>query len=94
MLDVTMAAVLCMCTSVVTCCMSGALSLTGACCAGREAVRMAERLVDEQSGVAFFALGVGRGVEKSELDRIIAVCGPHVAASRYTPLCTIDEAPW
>ena len=37
---------------------------------------MAERLVDEQSGVAIFALGVGRGVEKSELDRIIAVCGP------------------
>ena len=62
--------------------------------AGREAVRMAERLVDEQSGVAFFALGVGRGVEKTELDRIIGVCGEDKVPSRYMPLCTIDEAPW
>ncbi len=62
--------------------------------AGREAVRMAERLVDEQAGVAIFALGVGRGVEKTELDRIIGVCGQDLAPSRYMPLCTIDEAPW
>ena len=55
---------------------------------------MAERLVDEQSGVAIFALGIGRGVEKAELERIIAVCGRDKAAARYTPLCTIDEAPW
>ena len=62
--------------------------------AGREAVRMAERLVDEQAGVAIFALGVGRGVENTELDRIISVCGKDKAAARYMPLCTIDEAPW
>ncbi len=55
---------------------------------------MAERLVDEQAGVAIFALGVGRGVEKTELDRIIGVCGEDLAPSRYMPLCTIDEAPW
>ena len=42
---------------------------------GREAVKMAERLADEQANVSIFALGVGRGVEKTELERIIAVCG-------------------
>jgi hypothetical protein len=55
---------------------------------------MAERLVDEQSGVAIFALGVGRGVEKGELDKIIGVCGEDKALQRYMPLCTIEEAPW
>lgn len=55
---------------------------------------MAERLVDEQGRVSIFALGVGRGVEKAELERIIAVCGADKASGRYTPLCTIDEAPW
>ena len=70
------------------------ISARNAAGAGREAVRMAERLVDEQAGVAIFALGVGRGVEKTELDRIIGVCGTDKAAARYMPLCTIDEAPW
>lgn len=36
---------------------------------------MAERLADEQANVSIFAMGVGRGVEKTELERIIAVCG-------------------
>ena len=42
---------------------------------GREAVKVAERLVDEQGNVSIFARGVGRGVECAELERIIAVCG-------------------
>jgi len=55
---------------------------------------MAERLADEQANVSIFALGVGRGVEKSEMQRIISVCGADKVASRYIPLCTLDEAPW
>ncbi len=39
-------------------------------------MRLAERLVDEQSGMAFLALGTGRGVKKTNLDRIIAVLRP------------------
>lgn len=64
------------------------------CLSGREAVKMAERLADEQANVSIFALGVGRGVEKSEMQRIISVCGADKVASRYIPLCTLDEAPW
>ena len=60
---------------------------------GREAVEMAEQLVDEQAGVAIYAFGVGRGVDKTELEKIINVCGPH-ADNRYMALCTNDEAPW
>ncbi len=55
---------------------------------------MAERLADEQANVSIFALGVGRGVERTELDRIVAVCGADKVATRYIPLCTIDENPW
>ncbi|CAL8468573.1 g8113 [Coccomyxa elongata] len=61
---------------------------------GREAVKMAERLADEQANVSIFALGVGRGVEKTEMQRIIGVCGADKVALRYIPLCTLDEAPW
>ena len=55
---------------------------------------MAERLVDEQAAVSIFAFGVGRGVDKTELEKIINVCGPCVADTRYMALCTNDEAPW
>jgi hypothetical protein len=57
-------------------------------------VKVAERLADEQANVSIFALGVGRGVERTELDRIVAVCGADKVATRYIPLCTIDENPW
>lgn len=62
--------------------------------AGREAVKMAERLADEQAHVSIFALGVGRGVEKTEMQKIIGVCGADKVAARYIPLYTLDEAPW
>ena len=68
--------------------------LAGFACPGREAVEMAERLVDEQAGVSIFAFGVGRGVEKTELEKIINVCGPGAAETRYMALCTSDDAPW
>ncbi len=55
---------------------------------------MAERLADEQANVSIFALGVGRGVEKTEMERIIAVCGDDKVALRYIALSTLDEAPW
>lgn len=59
--------------------------------AGREAVKVAERLVDEQANVSIFALGVGRGVERTELERIIAVCGADkVSGSRIAQCaCTV-----
>ena len=34
---------------------------------GRDALEVAERLADEQRNVNFFAFGVGRGVDKTEL---------------------------
>lgn len=55
---------------------------------------IAERLVDEQGGVSIFAFGVGRGVDRAELDKIVNVCGPRLADTRYMALCTHDEAPW
>ena len=63
---------------------------------GREALDMAARLADEQANVSIWAFGVGRGVERTELERIIGVCMPPGGAcsSRYVPLCTRDEAPW
>ncbi|KAK9829572.1 hypothetical protein WJX72_006550 [[Myrmecia] bisecta] len=62
---------------------------------GREAMEIAERLADEQANVSLFAFGVGRGVEKTELERIIGVCGGASACdTHYMPLCTRDDAPW
>ena len=34
---------------------------------GKDALEVAERLADEQRNVNFFAFGVGRGVDKTEL---------------------------
>lgn len=62
---------------------------------GREAVEMAERLVDEQGPcVSIWGFGVGRSVDKTELEKIINVCGPKSADNRYLALCTNEEAPW
>jgi hypothetical protein len=60
-----------------------------------EAVHMMERLADEQANVSLHAFGVGRGVDKTELLRIIAACGRDIPAEdRYTGLRVLDEAPW
>lgn len=56
---------------------------------------MAERLVDEQGPcVSIWGFGVGRSVDKTELEKIINVCGPKSADNRYLALCTNEEAPW
>lgn len=60
----------------------------------REAAEMASRLADEQGPVAMYAFGVGRGVDKQELLRIVGATQPAAAADRYFDLCVRDEAPW
>jgi len=60
-----------------------------------EAVEMAGRLVDEVSGqVSLYAFGVGRGVDKAELLRIVGAGGPAPDDSHYLGLCTYEDAPW
>uniref|UniRef100_A0A061RJK2 Collagen-related protein n=1 Tax=Tetraselmis sp. GSL018 TaxID=582737 RepID=A0A061RJK2_9CHLO len=60
-----------------------------------EAVEMAARLTDEVSGeVSMYAFGVGRGVDKAELLRIIGAGGRAADDSRYLGLCTYEDAPW
>mmetsp|Transcript_41726 Transcript_41726/g.106774 ORF Transcript_41726/g.106774 Transcript_41726/m.106774 type:complete len:389 (+) Transcript_41726:207-1373(+) len=60
-----------------------------------EAVEMAGRLVDEvSSSVSLYAFGVGRGVDKAELLRIVGAGGPKPDDSHYLGLCTYEDAPW
>lgn len=56
--------------------------------------QMAERLADEQRNVSFYAFAVGRGVDKSELMRIISANEQDSAADRYMDLCVRNESPW
>lgn len=60
----------------------------------REAREMARRLADEQRHVSLHAFGVGRGVDRGELLRIVGATRPETAEARYLGLCTLDEAPW
>ncbi|KAL6781397.1 hypothetical protein ACKKBG_A10990 [Auxenochlorella protothecoides x Auxenochlorella symbiontica] len=60
----------------------------------REAHDMAQRLADEQGHVCLYAFGVGRGVDRAELLRIISARDASSADSRYLGLCTLDESPW
>ena len=67
----------------------------------REAHDMTARLADEQGRVEMHAFGVGRGVDRRELLRIISgaygkgvTCDSDAAASRYLPLMILDDAPW
>lgn len=60
----------------------------------REAHDMAARLVDEQNGVALHAFGVGRGVDRGELLKIIRAGDAANAAERYLPLMVLDDPPW
>lgn len=57
----------------------------------REASSMAQRLVDEQGDVSLYAFGVGRGVDRQELAKIIGGEDPE---GRILGLCTLYEAPW
>jgi len=60
-----------------------------------EAVDIASRLADEvPGGVSLYAFGVGRGVDRGELLRIINAGGATIDESRYLGLCTCDDAPW
>lgn len=60
----------------------------------KEAMHMAARLADEQRNVQLFAYGVGRGVDKSELVKIISASGSEDAELRYVDLCVHDDPPW
>lgn len=60
---------------------------------------MTAQLADEQPGTSMFAFGVGRGVDRQELLRIIEpgapACTRHApAAERYLDLFVKDDAPW
>lgn len=61
----------------------------------REAHDMASRLADEQGSLALHAFGVGRGVDRYEMLRIVrGTCGDDDARGRYLPLMVLDDAPW
>lgn len=60
----------------------------------REAKAMASRLADEQAGVTIWALGVGRGVDRQELVKILEGVGGTPADDRYIDLCVRDDPPW
>jgi uncharacterized protein YegL len=61
-----------------------------------EAKEITARLVDEQGNVALHAFGVGRGVDRVELLRIVGGACPsgEDAANRYLPLMVLEDAPW
>jgi uncharacterized protein YegL len=61
-----------------------------------EAKEITSRLVDEQGNVALHAFGVGRGVDRVELLRIISGACPagEDPAHRYLPLMVLEDAPW
>ncbi len=61
--------------------------------AGRETAEVARRLADELSA-RIFAMGVGRGVVRCDLEQIVAAGGAPDAAERYLPLRTLADAPW
>ena len=54
---------------------------------------MARRLADELSA-RMYAMGVGRGVVRCDLEQIVAADGAPDAAERYLPLRTLADAPW
>lgn len=65
----------------------------------RDARAMVSALADEQGRVEVHAFGVGRGVDRAELLRVIGGVGSvtadaDVVASRYVGLCVLDESPW
>ncbi|PRW34079.1 glycoside hydrolase isoform A [Chlorella sorokiniana] len=60
----------------------------------REAHDMCARLADEQAPVRLHAYGVGRGVDREELLRIISASDAATAEDRYLALMVLDEAPW
>jgi len=41
-----------------------------------------------------FAMGVGRGVVRCDLEQIVAADGGGDASERYLPLRTLSDAPW
>lgn len=55
---------------------------------------MAAKLGDEQRRVSLHAFGVGRGVDREELLRIISARDAGSATARYVGLCVLDESPW
>ncbi|KAK9844198.1 hypothetical protein WJX81_007814 [Elliptochloris bilobata] len=59
----------------------------------RETAEVARRLADELSA-RVFAMGVGRGVVRCDLEQIVAADGAGDAAERYLPLRTLADAPW
>ncbi len=62
----------------------------------QEAKAITARLVDEQGNVEMHACGVGRGVDKMELLKIVEAACPaeEKAANRYLPLMVLADAPW
>jgi len=62
----------------------------------REACQMLSRLSDEQSRVEFHAFGVGRGVDRHELQKIVAAAATDAskAADRFLPLMVMEDAAW
>ena len=62
----------------------------------QEAKEITARLVDEQGNVELHAFGVGRGVDRLEMLRIVggACAAGEDAANRYLPLMVLDDAPW
>ena len=58
---------------------------------------MADQLADEQRNVRLFAFGVGRGVDRGELQHMVAASAPGSSADvaeRYHDLYVREEAPW
>ena len=66
----------------------------------KEAHQVASMLSDEQPGTTFFALGVGRGVDRLECRAMIETARPasgckySKGVERYLDLFYKDDAPW
>lgn len=61
---------------------------------GREAVAAARSLAEEQANVSMYAFGVGSGVDRLELDKIVAATGCSDLDCRYMPLAVHPESLW
>lgn len=61
---------------------------------GKEAIAMARQWADAQADVSIYAFGVGCGVDRTELDKIVAACGCTDPDCRYMALAVHPESLW
>ncbi|KAA6422962.1 MAG: hypothetical protein FRX49_06951 [Trebouxia sp. A1-2] len=61
---------------------------------GQEAVQVTRNMAEEQGNVSIYSFGVGSGVDRAELDKIVAASGSSDVDCRYMALAVHPESLW